>query len=334
MAELPLSALARVTVHVPDWQLGHARPHPPQLPSSVSRSTQLDPHATPPSVHPHAPAMQGTPAGQVLPQPPQLFESFFSSTQVPLQSVAPSRQLQLPPKHDAPTLHAFPQTPQFCESFVVSTHVLPPHVVRQVQVPLLHTNPGLCVSHHPSARLGLSMIPSQSSSFPLQVSWLNVQTHSPAVPASALQLQPGMQSELAAQGVVQRSYTPLPTEMQRPVGQSAPVMHVGTPPSSGTPWHSPFSHTSDAAQVSPPQHAWPTLPHDGASAPPSELGETSFVASVEAAASAEPVDEDEQPTWSGMASAPSATSSLFEEAVTGTSPTVAEDTRDRASGVN
>jgi hypothetical protein len=85
-------------VHTPPAP--HARPHPPQLFTSVETSLQLPAHATSPVGHPdaHAPPVHTCVAVHVVPHAPQLRGSLLVSTHTPphvVVQVAPSPEVEV-----------------------------------------------------------------------------------------------------------------------------------------------------------------------------------------------------------------------------------------------
>jgi len=81
------------------------------------------------------PALQTSPAAQLVPQAPQLSRSVSSVAQTPLHSfcVAGHDTEHLPATQRSPAPHALPQAPQLLRSSAVSTHVLP-----HIDLPVSH----------------------------------------------------------------------------------------------------------------------------------------------------------------------------------------------------
>ena len=129
-----------------------ARPHMPQLRSSVWRSAQT---VMPPAVHEvwpighidvpvHIPALQVWPMAHARPHEPQLLALVCVLTQVEPQRVSPVPHIiarQVPVWQVWPIVQTVPQVPQLFASVCVSTQVppqavcVPMHMVVARQVP-------------------------------------------------------------------------------------------------------------------------------------------------------------------------------------------------------
>jgi hypothetical protein len=95
-----VSPAPQIKPHFPALQTSpapHFVPQPPQLFTSTSGFTQLEPQTIVPSPHEsaHAPALQTIEAPQAFPQPPQFCPSIVVSTQVAPQSVPVAQTMPL-----------------------------------------------------------------------------------------------------------------------------------------------------------------------------------------------------------------------------------------------
>jgi hypothetical protein len=179
-------------MHVPAVQVCvavHARPHMPQLRSSVWRSAQtVMPIAvhdicpighTDVPVHVAVPPMtwQVWPMAHARPHEPQLLLSVLRLTQAEPQSVWPVGHIiarQVPVWQVWPIVQTVPQPPQLLLSVLVLTHTPPherslvPHIIIARQVPAVQLSPAAQAIPHAPQLLASVIV---STHVPLQRIW-------------------------------------------------------------------------------------------------------------------------------------------------------------------
>jgi hypothetical protein len=110
---------AQTLWHVPlmhdgvEKQCEHFVPQPPQLLTSVWRSTHAPLQTVVALGQEQVPPEHTPPAGHAFEQLPQWFGLLERSTHAPLQTVVPPGQEQVPLEHIAPVGHAVSQLPQW-----------------------------------------------------------------------------------------------------------------------------------------------------------------------------------------------------------------------------